>query len=261
MTPKYTKEEMYEIIAIIVKYCDKIPAVSYYQAYKWMFGDKLLQRTLDGALDKIGSGKYIYPPLEKEDIMILVCQENGKSGMVFTENGIFYRADFFWAQAEYKDYENCYSVNSFMDLANDLSFSNDLVNAMFNEMQAVLKGARPMKEKEDASKAEEEQYNQKVREEFKRFLEAEEYDRNEEVDKIYWGKAEETQDINEKIKILTEGAEAGSAFCEQTLGELYFLGEKVEKDLVKAEKYLKKAVKYGWSSAMNYLGLFYIQTD
>lgn len=136
-TQKYSQYEMKQIFDIILAYCDKISQVSYCKAYKFALGEKVPIKLLNNVLSKIGQGKYVYPSLEKEQILVIVSEESGKVGMVFALNGVYYKAGAF-RNTEYRNYEECHSVNSFYNLSMDSKFSCELLDEMFFKIQVVL---------------------------------------------------------------------------------------------------------------------------
>ncbi len=100
--------------------------------------------------------------------------------------------------------------------------------------------------------------NQKA---FKKFLEEKKLPFDEEINRKYWIQIDETENINEKVRILLEGAKQGSVFCEKELGAMYASGNGVQKNLQEAEKYLRHAAECGNLEAMYLLGLVYTNDE
>lgn len=135
MEQKYTQEQMKKIIAIILENCAKISAVNFCKVYKWMFGEETPVKVLNGALYTIGNVAYFRP--KRDDIIVIVSQGNGKAGMFFAINGIYYKNGFL-SKAQYLDYEECCNVDSFLDLRSDDKFSSNAIDDMFGQIQSVL---------------------------------------------------------------------------------------------------------------------------
>lgn len=258
----YSRQEMEKICKIILNNCEKILRDNYGKVYKWSFGEEVPVKVIEGALYKIGNVKYKYPSLKKEDIFIIVSSSNGKEGMVFGFDGIYYKAGAFH-EAQFEKYEDCISVDSFTDLGTDANyiFNTGAVNEMFAQIQSALHGDIPVKVKNYSQM--ESDYgkhieNPKIQEAFLRFLEKEEKKSNEAA-RHYWEEAFQLTDTDKKIKLLLLGVKEGDALSSQELGEMYIKGEEVPKDLKKAEEYLRFPAECGYSESMYFFGLICMQ--
>lgn len=104
--------------------------------------------------------------------------------------------------------------------------------------------------------------NPLIQDEFLNFLNQKDVPHDKRLDSEWWGKAEETSDEGKKVQILKTGCEHGSVLCDQELGCMYASGSTyVPKDLEKAKVHLLKAAKCGFSTAMYFLGLVYMQDE
>lgn len=88
-----------------------------------------------------------------------------------------------------------------------------------------------------------------VQERFQQFLERQDAVSNNEADE-YWIQSEDASDPAEKVRLLEQGMQEGSAVCAQQLGDMYMSGNGVPKNLVQAETYLQKAADCGLPIAM-----------
>lgn len=88
-----------------------------------------------------------------------------------------------------------------------------------------------------------------IQERFRQFLEQQDAANNDEADE-YWIESENASDPLEKIRLLEQGVQEGSALCAQQLGDRYMCGNGVPKNLVLAETYLQKAADCGLPIAM-----------
>lgn len=254
---------MQRIIKVILDNCDKISKVNYCRAYKWMLGEEVPVKVLNGALYTIGAGKYIYPHLKKEDILIIVSTGSGKSGIVFALNGIYYKSGSFCG-AYFKEYEECKNVHSCYELMTGPSdiFSEDALNDMFAQVQGAIHGISVTAKGKSSRPYNYGKYidNKAVQEPFRQFLAQETKESNQKADH-YWIEATDGNDISEKVRLLSQGISEGSALCSQELGKMYFAGDEVQKDLKKAEEYLWNAAECGLPNAMWAFGLICMDND
>lgn len=131
MNQKYSDETVSLIVKIVLEYSDKISQVDYCKTYKIGLGEEITIDFYNNVRYVIGSGKYIFQPLEKGEIIAAVCTENGKAGMVFSLEGIYYRKSGMFCESSFTKYDKCVDIKSIPGLCEDEKFSKKDLEEMF----------------------------------------------------------------------------------------------------------------------------------
>ncbi len=131
MNVKYSDETLKLIVQTSLTACERISQVNYVKPYKLSLGEEVPVKLYNNLLYTIGCGKYIYPSLERGEIIAAVCTSNGKQGLVFSLRGIYYRKDSVFCESSYTKYEDCKRISSIPELDSDEKFSKKELEEMF----------------------------------------------------------------------------------------------------------------------------------
>lgn len=132
----YSDDIMMLVIKAIMDECDKISAVNYCRSYKIGFGERVYEDMYNNVINKIGSGKFITKKLERGQTLVAVCISNGKEGLVFACDGVYYRKVF--SESEFKIYEEIKGIESFNGLVDDVMFSKENVDRLLKNIANIF---------------------------------------------------------------------------------------------------------------------------
>ncbi len=142
MPAKYSDEITELLVKTVLAFCNEISQVNYCKAYKIGFREEVTIDLYNNVLYKIGSGKFIYPSLKEDEILVAVVTRKGTEGMVFSLNGIYYRASSMLSDSIFVEYEKCNSISAFRGLNEDEKFSKKELNDMFNTFKKIFEYSR-----------------------------------------------------------------------------------------------------------------------
>ena len=138
MSERYSKDKINEIIALLFEFCDKLPRVNC-KAYKLALGQQVTVELFNNLLYTIGGYKSGNSIL-KEDMIAAVCTPDGKSGLLFSYEGVYYREGWLYGgEHSFTYYEYCNTAESIRGLANNDMFNVEMINCFFGAITMVFK--------------------------------------------------------------------------------------------------------------------------